>query len=239
MESMMNGLAVIAVVVTGLVARLGLLVLGAAVLAVPVLLGVLLVRRLVKLRERVLGLAHAGGLVWRRDSYYAPGHTWVTALTPKRVRVGLDDLAQRVLTGASRVELPLRGASVREGQVATVVTCGDKRGEIRSPVDGVVVDVNRAVQRDPTLIHREPYTRGWLFTVAPSNARYTRLLRGDAALAWLSGEKARFARLVEGAIGIAAADGGDLVSPPPRLLTDEEWSALTRTFFSTGEGVAR
>lgn len=239
MESIMNVLTVVAIVVIGLIARLGVLVVGAAVLAVPVLLGILLVRSLVRVRERTLGLARVGGLVCRRGLYYAPGHTWVTALNARRLRVGLDDLAQHVLAGVSRVELPLRGTSLREGQIATIVTCGGKRGEIRSPVDGLVVDVNRAVERDPTLIHRKPYTRGWLFTVAPANTRYTRFLRGDAAVAWLSDEKARLAHFVEGAVGMAAADGGDLVSPPPSLLTNEEWSSLTRTFFSAGEEVAR
>ncbi len=231
----MNVLGIVGAVLAGTVARLALVALAAMLLGVPVLVGVHAARGFMRARERALGLAHVDGLVWKPDSYYAPGHIWVRRLTPERLRVGVDDLAQRVLTGASVVSLPPRGSLVREGDVAAIVRCGDKLGGIRSPVDGVVLAVNHAVERDPSLIHREPYARGWLYTVKPSNARYGRLLGGDRALAWLRDERQRLAHFLEGAVGIAAADGGDLVAPPPSLLTSEQWSELTQAFLLTGD----
>jgi glycine cleavage system H protein len=234
MESMVSGLQMLAVVVGGAIARVALLVLGAAVLALPIALGIQAVKAVTKLRARAWGLTDVGGIAWMPASAYAPGHTWVRRAGRKRLRVGLDDLAQRVLSGASRVELPELGARVREGEVAAVVRCGSRRGEIRAPVDGIVRAVNRAVERDPSLIHREPYARGWLYAIAPIDGGRARLLRGDAARSWLGAEKTRFAHFLEGAVGIAAADGGDLVAPPPSLLSDEQWSTMTRTFLRTG-----
>ncbi len=245
MEPITNVLAIVGTVVAGLIARVALLALASMILGLPVLLGVWIHRALVGARERALGVAHVDGLVWSRDAYHAPGHTWLRRLAPEKLRLGLDDLAQRILIGASGVKLPRPGDPVREGGVAAIVRCGDRRGAIRSPIDGVVIAVNRAVERNPSLIHRDPYGRGWLFTVKPSSARYTGLLRGDDALAWLSEEKEQLARFLEGAAGIAAADGGvlvgatgaDLVGQPPSLLTDEQWTDLTERFLLTADRI--
>jgi glycine cleavage system H protein len=234
MEPIVNVLEMAGALLGGVVARLALLVLGAAVLALPIALVIEAVKAGLRFRRRRLGLMPIDGLVWMPGSAYARGHTWVRRVGRKTLRVGLDDLAQRVLSGAVRVELPKVGDRVREGEVATVVMCGERRGEIRAPVDGIVTAVNPAVERDPALIHREPYTRGWLYAVSPIDGGRTPLLRGEAALDWLMADRTRFAHFVEGAVGIAAADGGELVAPPPSLLTDEQWSTMTRTFLLTG-----
>lgn len=225
MEPIVNVLEMAGVLIGGALARFAVLMLVMMALVVPVVLVVGAVKAGVTARRRRLGLV---------PLEHAPGHTWVRRVGRKTVRVGLDDLAQRVLSGAAGIELPKVGARLREGDVATVVLCGARRGAIRAPVDGIVTAVNRAVERDPSLIHRAPYTAGWLYAVAPIAGGRPRLLRGQAALDWLTADRARLARFVEGAVGIAAADGGDLVAPPPALLTDEQWSALTRTFLLTG-----
>jgi glycine cleavage system H protein len=93
--------------------------------------------------------------------------------------------------------------------------------------------VNEALKANPSLIHRDPYTRGWLYEVAPHNTRYTELLRGEPARRWLREERARLTEFLEAQMGVAAADGGDLVVPAPSVLTDEQWTALRSTFLKT------
>jgi hypothetical protein len=82
------------------------------------------------------------------------------------------------------------------------------------------------------LIHRDPYSRGWLFAVNPSNAAFHKLPTGQAARAWLSEEEHRLSRFYEARLGVAAADGGDFIDHPPALLTDDQWQALTREFLA-------
>jgi glycine cleavage system H lipoate-binding protein len=219
------------IVVLGVVARLLLTVIVVlGILTIPVL-AILGVRSLYRrFRDRALGLAHVEGGVWAANVDYAPGHTWVRRLRRGGLRIGLDDLAQRLLGGGEIVEMPKQGSLVRAGEVTTVIRCGDKIGEIRSPVDGTVSEVNDAVVRNPSLIHREPYTRGWLYTVAPSGAGPTQVLRGEAARRWVERESVRLTRFLEHDLGLAAADGGEIVAPPPALLTGEQWTALTMAF---------
>jgi glycine cleavage system H protein len=234
MEPIVSTLQMVGLFVAGLIGRFAVLLLVIAVVGLPIYLVVEAVRGVAGLRERRRGLGHVAGMLWSRGVYYAAGHTWVKPARRHGLRVGIDDLAQRLLGQGKVVGLPTPGTALREGDVAVVVTCGDKRAEIRSPVDGVVTGVNRAVTRDVSLIHRAPYTAGWLFAVKPSSPAYRGFLRGEAARAWLGHEGGRFARMVEASVGLAAADGGELIAPTPTLLTDTQWSALTRTFLLTG-----
>ena len=179
MEALMATLASFGVFVVGMLARFALLPLALLLLAVPILVVVMGVRGVGMLWQRAIGLVGVDGLWWKPGFYYTPGHTWINR-QGAALQVGLDDLAQRVLVGAQAIVLPRPGEEVREGEVATLVACGNKHAEIASPVDGVVTAVNEAVCRDPSVMHRDPYVRGWLYAVTPNNSRYTRLPRGGA-----------------------------------------------------------
>jgi glycine cleavage system H lipoate-binding protein len=182
-----------------------------------------------RLWQRAIGRVSMDGLLWKPNLYYTPEHTWIT-WQDLALRVGLDDLAQRVLFGAQAIKLPRPGEEVREGQTVTVVQCGNKWAEIASPVDGVIAAVNEAVREDPSVIHRDPYDHGWLYAVIPKNFRYTCLPQGKPARNWFRDEGVRLTRFLKHNLGVAAADGGELLFPAPSLLSEEQWDALTKSF---------
>jgi glycine cleavage system H lipoate-binding protein len=146
--------------------------------------------------------------------------------------VGVDDLAQRILPWAVGVRLPQPGTHVRAGATAAVISCGDREARIASPIDGTVTAVNGAVARDPALVKRESYGRGWLFAVEPNDAGWQALPTGESARAWLRGEEQRLERRIELQLGVAAADGGEWVAPPHTFLSREEWDAIARSILS-------
>jgi len=234
MESAVGVLGALGLFVVGLLARFALLLVVLAVVVSPVLLGLAAVRAYQLVRRRAFAFATSDGVRWRYALYYAPGHTWIRRLGFGTLRVGLDDLAQRLLASPREVELAGAGRVVRAGDVVGVITCGDKRGEIRAPVAGTVTAINEAVVRDPSLIQQDPYARGWLFTLEPADGRYRRFPRGESARAWLEQESLRLARFLERDLGLVAADGGEIVSPGPTLLSQEQWRALTRAFLIAG-----
>ena len=171
------------------------------------------------------------GIEWRRDAYYAAGHTWLR-LPPlgRRVRIGLDGLAARLVPWARSVTMPRHGELVRRGDVVAEFAWGDRRAPILSPVDGTVERVNEAVVRDPSLALRDPYGRGWLFTVAPTGSWRRGLRHGPVAREWFAVEARALARLFESDLGLSSADGGHLVAPGLELVSDEGWRTLRRTF---------
>lgn len=232
MNAILETLTAVGVFVGGLAARLGIVLAVMLALLVPVLLAAGAVRAFQAVRLRAQGFRPAGHLRFRGGLLYAPTHTWIRP-EGERLRVGLDDLAQRLLPWAVAVELPRPGQKVREGEPVAAISSGGREARIASPVSGTIVAVNPEVAREPTLVKSENYGRGWLFLVAPEGRTWTRLPAGEAARDWLRGEGERLSRFFEQSLGYAAADGGELVGPPPSLLGEPEWKALTRSFLGT------
>lgn len=229
-QMILEGLAILAI---GLAARLLLFVALLAVFCTPILLviGAALIYRRAKVRS--LGEMEAGGYRFKPGAFYAPGHVWMTGGRVRPLRLGLDDLAQRLFTDVEGVRLAKAGTHVREGDPIVEIRTDGKSTVIPSPVDGTVIEGNPYVERDPSLIHREPYRGGWLLRIQPKDARFRWALRGNAAREWLGDENARLARLLEQELGLAAADGGELVVPPSAWLSESQWRVLTRAFLRT------
>jgi glycine cleavage system H lipoate-binding protein len=230
MNALLSILGSIGIFLAGLVVRFGILGLVLILLTTIFLAGLGVVRLAALVRRRVLGLAVADGLSWKRGAYYAPGHTWVEPIGAKTLRLGFDDLAQRVLGDASRILLPTRGARLVEGEPLAEVVCGNRRAVVPSPITGTVTAQNELAALDPSVVHRDPYRRGWLLSVEPANSAYTRLLYGSAASRWLREESARLRHSLEHQLQLHAADGGELVGPGATLLDDEQWQALMKEF---------
>ncbi len=232
MSALVSILESIGIFLGGLAVRFGLLVAVLLVLTAVFLVGLAVVRLVAALRRRVLGLGTADGLRWKRNGYYAPGHTWVEA-RPQGVRVGFDDLGQRVLDHVTALTLPPPGTKLKGGQPLTQVACGNRQTTIPSPVAGTVIAINDAVIRDPGLIHRDPYRRGWLVAVEPGNTGYARLPWGEAARQWLRDESLRLSRFMEEQLQLHAADGGELTGPEHSFLDETQWNAMVRSFLKT------
>jgi glycine cleavage system H lipoate-binding protein len=232
MESVITTIQWFGVFAAGLVVRAAIAVAVVALLAIPITLLLLAARSGHRAWLRLRGVSAGDGYRWDSRAYYAPTHTWLRRVG-RDMRVGLDDLAQRLLIGSSAIELPRPGRTVRAGEAVGAVRCGDKEAAIIAPVSGTITGVNEAVVRDPSLIHGDPYGRGWLYRVVPTELSMAQLRQGPIARAWLHDESGRLVRFLESELGVAAADGGEIVSPAPSLLTPEQWARLARAFLSS------
>ena len=129
MNAIVEILTGVGIFAAGLVARLGIVLALMVVLLVPVLA----IAGAMKLGKsaglRMAGYRNAGGLRFRNGLLYAPGHTWV-ASDGNRVRVGLDDLAQRILPWTVAVKLGssdlTRPASSPSPEPSTMATSGTR-----------------------------------------------------------------------------------------------------------------
>ncbi len=132
--------------------------------------------------------------------------------------------------GVYAVELPAPGMEVHRGDPIAVVRAGKRAVRIGAPVDGRIVAVNRRARRDPGLVKEDPYGRGWLFVIAPSDDGWRSFPGGVSAAAWLGAERRRLMLVVEEQLGLAAADGGELVEPAPALLGEDGWRRVVASF---------
>jgi len=207
--------------VAGLAGRFGIFLVAGLVLVLPALL--------IALAWRAIAARHEGETP--KEARFAPGHTWIAPRSrPGLFAVGIDELAGAILPSATAVELPARGMQVHRGDPIAVIRAGKRAVRIGAPVDGTIVGVNRRARRDPALVKSDPYGKGWLFLVAPSNDEWRKLPGGIGADAWLATERRRLARFVDAELGLAAADGGELVAPAPALLGEDGWRRLVAAF---------
>ncbi|MBI1740428.1 MAG: glycine cleavage system protein H [Candidatus Koribacter versatilis] len=164
---------------------------------------------------------------------YHPGHTWALSESPNLVRVGMDDFAARLAWNVASIGLPQRGQWVRQGQkVATLFRNGAK-AEMVSPMEGIVTDVNEAVQQNPELARRDPYGEGWLLKLNAPDAKlnFRNLLSGMVARRWMEEAAARLLLHMGTPVTALAQDGGVAVEDVSGLLPDEKWAGLTQEFF--------
>jgi glycine cleavage system H lipoate-binding protein len=217
---MISMLEAVGALVVGVAGRFAVFFLAGLLLVIPAIL-IALAWRAVSAR---------GSAARRAELRFAPGHTWVAPRGRGAVAVGLDAVAERILPSATALELPARGMQVHKGDPIAVVRAGRRAIHVGAPIDGVVVAVNRRVRRDPTLVKQEPYGRGWLFAIAPRDDSWKKLPTGPAGEAWVAAEQRRLARFVEEELGLAAADGGELLAPAPALLGEEGWRRVVASF---------
>jgi glycine cleavage system H protein len=235
MQAVLDTLRNVGIFVMFLAARFAVLLVVLAGLTVVFLAGLAIVRLVQRARRHALGLSHVDGLVWRTGVYFSAGHNWLQSREGGTLRVGLDDLAQHALARINEVTLPEPGQLVRAGEVAAVIRCGKRRAAIPAPVTGRVVAINRRVQASPARIHNDPYAGGWLYAVQPDDAAYARLPYGTDSKAWFSSEAIRLAQFFEHQLGLAAADGGELIAPGPSLLTESQWNEMTERFLQSAK----
>ena len=106
----------------------------------------------------------------RADRHYHTSHVWGQALTPGRVRFGLDDLANR-LVGADAVwRLPSPGTTLATGDPLARAELDDLSIVLRAPLPGRVEARNEALADHPALVVWAPYDAGWLVELAPDQA---------------------------------------------------------------------
>lgn len=230
MQNVLEILQSTGVFLAGALARVGVFLAMVALLAAPALAVALVVRAAGSRRRRALGLRRVAGLLFRPDLSYAPGHTWLHPRRGGALELGLDDLAQRLLTSVTAVEVPRPGTRIERGDPVATLHGGGRAVRIPSPISGEVAGVNAAVVRDPGLVKRDGYGRGWVVAIAPADDAWKELPREEAAESFLQREATRWSRFLEERLGFAAADGGELVSPAPWLVGEEGWTELTAAF---------
>ncbi len=114
------------------------------------------------------------------DLLYTESHEWIKREGDK-IRVGITDHAQSELTDVVYVELPKMDRQANAKEAIAVIESVKAASDIYAPVQGTIVDVNKALEADPGLINREPYGQGWIFILKIDNADDLKQLKDATA----------------------------------------------------------
>ena len=173
------------------------------------------------------------GFQQRPDYFLHPRHAWVsfTDETRSRARVGIDDLAQKLLGKVDRISVPSDGSLVRENAVCMILHSGHRSLKMVAPLDGVVRGANPKVLADPSVVNRAPFGDGWILTLSASGDGYRRLLHGAPARSWFEWEVEKLQRCLLPSVGATAADGGESLPDIGGSIDDSQWGNLAAVFF--------
>ncbi len=100
--------------------------------------------------------------------YYSKDYEWVK-IEDGKARVGITDFAQKQLREIVYAELPSEGDTITQNEPYGTVESVKAVSDLIAPLSGQIEKVNSDVQSSPELLNEDPYNKGWLLVVSPSN----------------------------------------------------------------------
>ena len=104
-----------------------------------------------------------------KELKYSESHEWIK-IEGDVVTIGVSDYAQSELGDIVFVELPEVGDEVAKGESCGTIEAVKTVSDLNSPVSGEIIEVNEALEDEPTLVNTDCYEAGWLIKVKINDA---------------------------------------------------------------------
>lgn len=120
--------------------------------------------------------------------YYSKEYAWVK-IEGKKARCGITDYAQKQLREIVYVELPSAGGAVKQNDPYGTVESVKAVSDLVAPLSGKIEEVNGQVGGKPETVNEDPYNKGWLIVITPSNldAELKNLMDFKKSVEWHKG----------------------------------------------------
>ena len=96
---------------------------------------------------------------------YTREHEWVKIEGDVAI-VGITEYAQGELGDIVFVELPPVGKVVKQMESFGTIEAVKAVSEMFSPLSGVIKETNKSLEKDSTVINKDPYGAGWIIKIA-------------------------------------------------------------------------
>lgn len=130
------------------------------------------------------------------DRYYdGANHLWAKLDSATgRVVIGIDELGLQALGDLVYITLKEVGTPVKRGEAVGTLEAAKMTGDIIASVSGILIGRNESVLRDPSLVNRDPYDKGWVVSIDPTEWKKeaAALVSGDAIPVWVEAEVERY-----------------------------------------------
>ena len=99
---------------------------------------------------------------------YSEDHEWIS-VDGDIGKVGITNHAQSLLGDIVFIELPEVGRTIEAGGEAGVIESVKAASDLFSPVTGKIVEINEALDSEPSLVNSDPSGNGWFFKIKLSD----------------------------------------------------------------------
>jgi len=93
---------------------------------------------------------------------FSKDHEWIK-IEEEVATIGITKHATEMLGDIVFVELPEKGSTVEKDGTAGVVESTKAASDVYTPVSGEVIDINKAIVDDPSIINSDPEGNAWFF----------------------------------------------------------------------------
>jgi glycine cleavage system H protein len=117
--------------------------------------------------------------------YYSNDFEWIK-IEGDKVRMGITDYAQKQLREIVYAELPEAETEVMQNEPYGTLESVKAVSDLVAAISGTVEEVNEEVQSKPELLNEDPYVKGWIVILKPTNlqAELSNLMDFDKAVEW-------------------------------------------------------
>ncbi len=118
--------------------------------------------------QEVKDLVKVGNFELPEGLYYSKDFFWVRIENGK-TRLGLTDYAQKQMREIVFLEIPQAGDSLVQNEPFGTIESVKAVSDLIAPLSGTIEETNQEVSDKPELLNQDPYEKGWLLVVTPSN----------------------------------------------------------------------
>lgn len=99
---------------------------------------------------------------------YTSEHEWIR-LEGEEAYVGITDYAQEQLGDIVFVDVTTEGETLEAGEVFGTIEVVKTVSDLFLPVGGEILEVNPELEEHPELVNQDPYGKGWLVRIRPTD----------------------------------------------------------------------
>lgn len=192
--------------------------------------------------QKIIGILSANNLNIPQGLFFSKNHTWTHLEKTGLAKVGIDDLLQHLTGEVTFNYLINSGQLIEKGDLLTELIQNGKSLKILSPISGKIEKLNTTIIENPEIINSDPYGKGWLFKIKPTNwiAELKSFYLAEEAIKWENEELVRFKDFLaetfekhaEEPSLVALQDGGELRDNTLSDLSERVWRDFQKEFLN-------
>jgi CheY-like chemotaxis protein len=102
--------------------------------------------------------------------YFLGQHAWAKLDQDGSAVFGVGETFPQIIGEIQRVDFPTVNEEINQGNVCVRITTKDElMHTVWAPLSGRVIENNHEIEQNPNLINTDPFFRGWLVRIIPTN----------------------------------------------------------------------
>ncbi|MHC1705907.1 MAG: glycine cleavage system protein H [Bacteroidales bacterium] len=174
--------------------------------------------------------------------YYCKNHTWAFLEKNGSARIGLDDLLFHIVGEIKFTNLRNSGDIITKGDLIAELDQNGRTLSIYAPISGIILNKNSAIIEDSAILSEDPYGKGWVYRLKPTNwkAETSSYYLAEEATVWSQQELNRFKDFIAHSLKdystepatLILQDGGEISDNALSELPAEAWQDFQKDFLN-------